>query len=135
MEGKNFVEGTIINGIPLMPILIKNPYNSKSTVIELLVDSGAQHTVISKKVLYDTLKFKQDDRIGDRLIQGIIPKKEYIAYCPEFLVDLLISQRWLKQIGVIAFDTSDQGILGKNVLQFFNLELNYLKNAVNFKRE
>ena len=90
------MEGTIIAGIPLMPLLIRNPNNGKSTVIELLIDSGAQHSVISKKILYDNLKFKQDDRIGDRLIQGIIPKKEVIAYCPEFLVDLFINQRWLK---------------------------------------
>ena len=87
MQGKNFVEGTILNGIPLMTILIKNPINSRTAIIELLIDSGAQHTLISEAILYEKLRFRQDDRVGDRVIQGIIPKEECIAYCPELSME------------------------------------------------
>ena len=132
MEQKDFVEGTILNGIPLMTILIKNPINSKTDIIELLIDSGAQHTLISEEILYEKLRFRENDRIGDRVIQGIIPKEECIAYCPEFLVDIFINRTWLKEIEVVAFNTTDDGILGRNVLQSFDLELKFSKNLVIF---
>ncbi len=41
MEEKDFSEGIISDGIPIMPLLIRNPKNGKSTLIELLIDSGA----------------------------------------------------------------------------------------------
>ena len=132
MEGQNFVEGTILNGIPLMTILIKNPINSRTAIIELLIDSGAQHTLISEAILYEKLRFRQDDRIGDRVIQGIIPKEECIAYCPEFLVEVFINRKWLREIEVVAFNTTDDGILGRNVLQSFDIELKFSKNIVTF---
>ena len=132
MEQKDFVEGTILNGIPLMTILIKNPINSKTAIIELLIDSGTQHTLISEEILYEKLRFRENDRIGDRVIQDIIPKEDCIAYCPEFLVDIFINRTWLKEIEVVAFNTTDDGILGRNVLQSFDLELKFSKNLVIF---
>jgi hypothetical protein len=136
MENKDFTEGTIINGIPYIPLIIKNPNNGKSTVVELIIDSGAQHTLISKEILYNNLNYKQNESAGDIVIQGIIPKKECIAYCPEFIIDIFMNRKWLRETRVVAFDiTSNHGILGRNILQFFNLDLNFLNNAVNFKRE
>jgi predicted aspartyl protease len=133
MEEKDFSEGIISDGTPFMPLLIRNPKNGKSTIIELLIDSGAQHTLISKKILKDKLDLKAHDIIREISIQGIIPKEECIAYCPEFLIDIFINRQWLKQIRVVEFDfTSDHGILGRNILQFFNFELNFLKKTVKF---
>ena len=132
MQGKDFVEGTILNGIPLMTILIKNPINSKTAIIELLIDSGAQHTLISEEILYEKLRFRPEDRVGDRVIQGIIPKEDCIAYCPEFLVDVFINRTWLREIEVVAFNYTDDGILGRNILQSFDIELKFSKNIVIF---
>jgi hypothetical protein len=134
MDGRDFIEGSIVNGTPYMPILIKNPINNKSTIIELLVDSGAQHTIIPKEILFGLLKFQRTDSTGDIVIQGIIQKAECIAYCPEFLIDIFMSRKWLKGIRVVAFDLNqDHGILGRNILRYFNLELHFLNNLVLFK--
>jgi len=133
MKGGEFTEGTIIDGVPYMPLLIKNPNKGKSAIIELLIDSGAQHTLIPKDVLFDSLNLDKRDIIRDVRIQGIVPKEECFVVCPEVLIDFFINRQWLKEIRVIAFDHNlDHGILGRNLLQFFNLELNFLNKTIKF---
>jgi hypothetical protein len=102
----------------------------------LLVDSGAQHTIIQKHILYDTLGYTQKDVTEEVKIQGIIPKEECVVYCPEFRVNIFVNRQWLREIKVVAFDISpDQGIMGRNILQSFNVELKFLTNLVIFKNE
>lgn len=97
MENKDFTEGTIINGIPYISIILKNPKNGKSTIVDLIIDSGAQHTLISKEILYNNLNYRQSDSVGDIIIQGIITKKECIAYCSEFIIDICMNRKWLRK--------------------------------------
>ena len=93
MRENNFTEGSIIDGVPLMQLLVINPEKQKTVIIELLLDSGAQHTMIPKDILYDKLGLKQEDSIENVTIKGIIPKEDCFAFCPTFLIDVFINQQ------------------------------------------
>jgi hypothetical protein len=133
LNKNDFTEGIIINGVPFMPLLIRNPEKQKTVIIELLLDSGAQHTMIPKDFLYDKLGLKQENSVENVIIRGIIPKEECFAICPTFSIDFFINRQWLRGLNVVAFEsTLEYGILGRNILQFFNLNLDFLNNTIKF---